>query len=83
MKVLIVRKKVDIFSYLSNTEEEEKIQSYSVWNDHVGDLKGPYQNQSIRCFAFIPKDCFCIRANTLSSYCELNRQVIIMHGNEF
>ena len=54
---------------------EEKILKYSSWNDHIGDQCGPYQDHSIRCFAYVAKDGFCLRANTLASFCELNRQV--------
>ncbi|XP_046654405.1 translation initiation factor eIF-2B subunit gamma-like [Daphnia pulicaria] len=66
----------DICSFLVDVEEEEKIRSYSVWNDHRGDLRGPYQDHNIRCFAYVAKEGFCLRANSLSNYCELNRQVI-------
>lgn len=66
---------LDICSFLVDNEEEERIRSYSAWNDHRGDLRGPYQDHNIRCFAFVAKEGFCQRANTLNSYCELNRQV--------
>lgn len=65
----------DICSYLEDNEIEEKIRSYSSWNDHRGDLRGPYQDHCIRCFAYVAKEGFCLRANTLNNYCELNRQV--------
>ncbi|KZS11757.1 translation initiation factor eIF-2B subunit gamma [Daphnia magna] len=68
--------KRDIFSFLVGDEEEERIRSYSAWNDHRGDLRGPYQDHAIRCFAYVAKEGFCLRANTLNNYCELNRQVI-------
>jgi hypothetical protein len=60
---------------------EETILKYSSWSDHRGDLRGPYQDQSIRCFAYVAKNGFCLRANTLPSYCELNRQVSSFHKN--
>lgn len=65
----------DICSFLVDVEEEERIRNYSVWNDHRGDLRGPYQDHNIRCFAYVAKEGFCLRANSLSNYCELNRQV--------
>lgn len=66
----------DIGCFLADVEEEERIRNYSSWNDHRGDLRGPFQDHNIRCFAYVAKEGFCLRANTLNSYCELNRQVI-------
>lgn len=66
---------VDIYSFLDNVDEEETIRNYSAWNDHSGNLRGPYQDHTIRCFAYVAKEGFCLRANTLSTYCEINRQV--------
>ena len=65
----------DIYSFLGEDKDEEKIRQFSGWNDHCGDLRGPYQDQSIRCFAYVAKEGLCLRANTVSTYCELNRQV--------
>jgi len=66
----------DIYSFMDKSEEITNIQKASVWNDHYGDLRGPYQDQAIRCFAYVDKEGFCLRANTLLSYWEVNRQLM-------
>jgi len=71
------KKNRDIYSFMENSEEVTNIREASVWNDHYGDLRGPYQDQTIRCFAYVDKEGFCLRANTLRSYWEVNRQVMM------
>ena len=66
----------DIYSFIEDSQEVTNIQEASLWNDHYGDLRGPYQDQTIRCFAYVDKEGFCLRANTLLSYWEVNRQLV-------
>jgi len=67
----------DIYSFIEDSQEVTNIQEASLWNDHYGDLRGPYQDQTIRCFAYVDKEGFCLRANTLLSYWEVNRQLMM------
>lgn len=56
-------------------EEDDSIRQaweYSSWNDHHGDLEDSYHSQS--CHAYIMESGFCIRGNTMTGYCEANRQ---------
>lgn len=64
----------DLYSFIAENDQDRKVREMGAWNDHRGNLSGPYQDHSIRCYAYVVKDGFCLRANTLSSYCELNRQ---------
>lgn len=65
----------DLHSFVTENEEDQRVREMSQWNDHRGNLLGPYQDHSIRCYAYVMKDGFCLRANTIASFCELNRQV--------
>jgi len=68
--------KRDLHSFVTENEEDQRVREMSQWNDHRGNLLGPYQDHSIRCYAYVMKDGFCLRANTIASFCELNRQVV-------
>ncbi|KAJ8977213.1 hypothetical protein NQ317_015388 [Molorchus minor] len=78
----------DIFAFAREDELNLWIREASSYNDHIGDMKPAYHNDSIRCFAFIaPKDTFGVRVNTLSVYWSLNAKIIdkwskITGGNE-
>ncbi|KAJ8966790.1 hypothetical protein NQ317_001729 [Molorchus minor] len=67
----------DIFAFAREDELNLWIREASSYNDHIGDMKPAYHNDSIRCFAFIaPKDTFGVRVNTLSVYWSLNAKII-------
>jgi hypothetical protein len=52
------------------------IRKLSSYNDHTGDMKPAYHDDPIRCYAFLaPSDKFGIRANTVATYCDINRKV--------
>jgi translation initiation factor eIF-2B subunit gamma len=53
----------------------DQAQRLSFWNDHTGDLKDAYYNRPLRCYAFVQETGSCFRANTLYSFCEINRQI--------
>ena len=55
----------------------------SSWNDHHGDMAECYHGDKIRCYGYIQDGGLCIRANTISSYSESNRQVATMSGGFF
>jgi len=57
----------DIFSYLKN--EDSLAKSMSSGNDESDG------GNSIRCYGYVVKEGFCIRANNLVGFCEANRQV--------
>jgi hypothetical protein len=40
--------------------------------------KPVYNNDTIRCYAVIENNAFAVRANTLQSYCRINREVAIL-----
>lgn len=66
----------DIFFFAKEDDLELAIRGVSSHNDHIGDLKAAYHNDSIRCFAYIPpKDTFGIRINNLPSYWSVNAKV--------
>ncbi|KAK6188198.1 hypothetical protein SNE40_004430 [Patella caerulea] len=60
---------------VNNDSYSSQIIDLSTWIDHDGDMADCFHGESIRCYAHIQEEGFCIRANTLSSYCEANRQV--------
>lgn len=66
----------DIFSFAKEDEFGLAIRETSSYNDHTGDLKGSYQGDLIRCYAFLaPKDSVGVRINTLPSYWSINGEV--------
>nr|AMH84307.1 ascarylose A [Monochamus alternatus] len=67
----------DIFVFAQEDELDLEIRNASSYNDHIGDVRPAYHNDSIRCFAYIPpKDTFGIRVNTLPSYWSVNAKII-------
>lgn len=66
----------DIFFFAKEDDLELAIRSVSSHNDHIGDLRPAYHDDSIRCFAYIPpKGTFGVRVNTLPSYWSVNAKV--------
>ena len=45
------------------------------WNLVGGENSSAEKNGDCKCFAYVLKDTLCLRANTLVTYCEANRQV--------
>ncbi|KAJ8938829.1 hypothetical protein NQ314_011320 [Rhamnusium bicolor] len=67
----------DIFAFAKEDELDLEIRNASSYNDHIGDMKPTYHNDSIRCFAYIsPKDTFGVRVNTLPAYWSINAKII-------
>ncbi|CAG9862528.1 unnamed protein product [Phyllotreta striolata] len=67
----------DIFSLAKEDDLELSIRELSSFNDHTGDLKGPYHGDVIRCFAYIaPKGSIGVRINTLPAYWATNAKII-------
>ncbi len=64
----------DIYSFVKESRFEE-VMRLSSWRDHTGDMDDAYHGTKIRCYPYIHEDGFAIRANTLVTYCEANRQV--------
>lgn len=66
----------DIFSFAMQSKMEGLIREASAYNDHLGDMKGCYHGDSIRCYAFVAgKETFGVRVNTLSGYWSVNKKV--------
>ena len=62
-------------SFAQHDRMDQQKLNLSSWNDHQGDMKGPYQNRSLKCFAYVLEGGTCLRANTMQAYTELNRQI--------
>ncbi|CAH0555521.1 unnamed protein product [Brassicogethes aeneus] len=66
----------DIFAFSKEDELDINIRNTSSYNDHTGDLKPTYHEDSIRCYAHIaPKENFGVRVNTLPSYWWINNKI--------
>ncbi|CAG9773617.1 unnamed protein product [Ceutorhynchus assimilis] len=66
----------DIFSFAEEDELELAIREISSFNDHNGDLKSSYNNDPIRCYAYIaPKGSIGLRVNTLPAYWSINGKI--------
>ncbi|XP_022319260.2 translation initiation factor eIF2B subunit gamma-like [Crassostrea virginica] len=67
--------KMDILKFFTEDEYAAEIRDMSSWNDHHGDMAECYHGDKIRCYGYIQDGGLCIRANTISSYSESNRQI--------
>lgn len=66
----------DIFYYSKESELKLLIRERSTYNDHIGDNKPCYNDDSIRCFAYISESThFGIRVNTIPAYWTTNNKV--------
>lgn len=61
--------KADIFSYISQDEIGQLIKTKSIYQDRFDD-------DQIKCYSYITDGGICLRANSLASYMEANRQVV-------
>lgn len=69
----------DIFSFAKENEFDLAVREASSYNDHYGDLKPSYQNDTIRCYAYLaPKDSIGVRVNTIPNYWSLNGKVSVV-----
>lgn len=74
--VVITKDTGDIFHFAREDELDLAIRNISAFNDHMGDLKSAYQEDCIRCYAYVaPKDSFAVRVNTLNAYWSVNAKV--------
>lgn len=74
----------DVFQFAKETEIDLLIREKSTYNDHVGDMKGCYHGNLIRCFAHVTdKACFGTRVNNLPSFWYLNSKVRRFSGIPF
>ncbi|XP_064605278.1 translation initiation factor eIF2B subunit gamma-like isoform X2 [Liolophura sinensis] len=67
--------RTDIYSFIKEDDMEKLAKEFSPWIDHSGDMADCYHGDKIRCYAYIQDGGFCVRANTLGTYCEANRQI--------
>ncbi|KAF7273901.1 hypothetical protein GWI33_013418 [Rhynchophorus ferrugineus] len=66
----------DIFSFAKEDQLSLDIREASAYNDHKGDLKPTYNEDPIRCYAYLaPKGCIGIRINTLPAYWSTNGKI--------
>ncbi|VEN62600.1 unnamed protein product [Callosobruchus maculatus] len=67
----------DIFAYAKEDDLDLAIREASAYNDHIGDLKPAYHQDTIRCYAYVaPKDTFGARVNTLMNYWSVSGKII-------
>lgn len=71
---------LDIYAFSEHAAEQKKssdikklAQEMSSWYDPRG--QEAVENDVIRCFTYIQSTGFCMRTNTIGTYCEANRQV--------
>lgn len=71
-----ILKKLDNVERILNDENYLKKVSLemSSWNDHWGTLDESYHGDHLRCYAYVNKEGFTVRANTLVGYMEANKQ---------
>ncbi|XP_041359479.1 translation initiation factor eIF-2B subunit gamma-like [Gigantopelta aegis] len=67
--------KSDIHSFTSEDQLTRMVRDLSTWIDHEGDMEECFHGDNIRCYAYIQEEGFCVRVNTLGTYCEANRQI--------
>lgn len=68
----------DILYYSKESNLDLLIRDRSTYNDHLGDNKACYHEDSIRCFAYISNpSSFGIRVNTIPAYWSINNKVCI------
>ena len=75
LNMKIETERMGIESYAIHDRLDQQKLNLSSWNDHQGDMKGPYRNRSLKCFAYVSEGGTCLRANTMQAYVELNRQI--------
>ncbi|XP_077298702.1 eukaryotic translation initiation factor 2B subunit gamma [Arctopsyche grandis] len=67
----------DIFNFICQDPLDEKIRKFSFYNDHSHGMKGCYNNDVIRCYAYVAeKSSYAIRVNTLPTYCLINSKIM-------
>ncbi|CAH2010654.1 unnamed protein product [Acanthoscelides obtectus] len=75
--IVTLRDAGDIFAYAKEDDLDLAIREASAYNDHIGDLKPAYHDDSIRCYAYIaPKDAFGVRVNTMMNYWTVSGKII-------
>ncbi|XP_067678308.1 translation initiation factor eIF2B subunit gamma-like [Haliotis asinina] len=75
MSLISMDTKTDVHGYRKGDEMTALIEELSTWIDHDGDMADCFHGEDIRCYAYIQDTGFCVRANTLATYCEANRQI--------
>lgn len=65
----------DIFTFSKVDEMTQKIREMSTWIDHRGDMGDCFHDNTIRCYAHIQNEGFCVKANTIAAYNEVNKQI--------
>ncbi|XP_065155244.1 translation initiation factor eIF2B subunit gamma [Atheta coriaria] len=66
----------DIFDFHKESALEKKIREANAYNDHIGDLKGAYHDDSVRCYAIITDPgVIGVRVNTLQAYWSINAKI--------
>lgn len=64
----------DIYS-MGGDDMMKIAQTMSTWVDHRGDMEDCYHDSDVRCYAHIVESGLVLRANSVVTYCEANRQV--------
>ena len=66
----------DLVHFAQEDPVLDMIRKMSFYNDHSGDMAEVYHGDIVRCYAYVaPSEQFGVRANTVASYCDVNRKV--------
>ncbi|XP_050304314.1 translation initiation factor eIF-2B subunit gamma [Anthonomus grandis grandis] len=69
--------KNNIFNFAKEDQLDLDIREISSFNDHLGDLKGAYHDDPIRCYSCIaPKGSIGLRVNTLQAFWSINEKIL-------
>ncbi|XP_011871014.1 PREDICTED: translation initiation factor eIF-2B subunit gamma [Vollenhovia emeryi] len=67
--------KEDIFHFATETPLDVLIRKLSAFNDHSTDLEDAYNEDVIRCYAYVLNEKFGLRANTVQMYHLANAKI--------
>lgn len=72
-----IQKVSDLMEFVKDGSIDDKVAILSSYTDHSTDLNPAYHNDVIRCYAVVAeKEKFGMRANTLSSYSNINVKIL-------
>ncbi|KAJ1532156.1 hypothetical protein ONE63_000780 [Megalurothrips usitatus] len=69
--------KKDINQFAEDSTLVSKVLPISLSNDHWGDMKSTFQDDKVRCYAYVANaTSFGLRVNTLQAYASINRKIL-------
>ncbi|CAB3366266.1 Hypothetical predicted protein [Cloeon dipterum] len=70
------------FKHFTLDELQNLTDLYNGYNNHPDSTYGRYLDDRLRCFAIIAPSGSSFKVNTLASYCEVNRQILLAENWE-